>query len=550
MLTEIYCEAFGSQKKIPFFQGLNVIQGYSDESDGNGNSIGKTNMLKIIDFAFGGKYYSDSNDDVIRHIGEHDICFTHMFDGKNYCFIRSTVEPARVICCVDNKYTPKSEWSIKDFCAWLLKRYSLENLQLSFREVVGLYSRIWNKPNKEVNRPLYNHNAQPVTDAIISLVKLFGDYGPIQELYEQDKYLKKRQKVLSNAVSYHLLNVPTEQEYGEIKQQLSEIQKTILTLQANISIASNENVDQLNERESQLYEQRMLLQTQQGRKLRELQRCRKNMMNLAPPSEDVFEPLQEFFPEIDINRIKEIQGFHNQLRSVLLDELKTEEAELQQSLRGIDSALKKNEEHIQELTRLPTQAATAMNQILELAAKQEYLQNQLNLYEDKGKDAEQKVENSKALTQVLGTTTEKIQEQINKTILEYSGKISTSNSKAPTLHLAPKSYQYGVEDNTGTGKAYTDLLLFDLAILSLTQLPILIHDSFLFNNIDDLTKQSFIRLYSRFSNKQIFIALDQFLGKDSEEINNILYNSTRLLLTGHDMLYGKDWRKPKLKTEM
>lgn len=274
------------------------------------------------------------------------------------------------------------------------------------------------------------------------------------------------------------------------------------------------------------------------------------MTNLAPPNEDVFEPLKDFFPEVNIDRIKEIQGFHNQLRSVLLDELKIEETELQQSLREIDAALRKNEEHIQELTGLPTQAETAMNQILELAAKQEYLQNQLNLYEDKGRDAAQKVENSKTLTQILGSTTTTIQEQINDKILEYSSKIATSNSKAPVLQLTPKNYHYGVEDNTGTGKAYTDLLLFDLAILSLTQLPILIHDSFLFNNIDDLTKQSFIRLYSYFPNKQIFVALDQFYGKDSEEINNILYNSTRLVLTGHDMLYGKDWRKPKSKSEI
>lgn len=550
MLIEIYCEAFGTKKKIPFFRGLNIIQGYSDESNGNGNSIGKTNMLKIIDFAFGGRYYSDSNEDVIRHVGAHEICFTHMFNEKSYHFIRSTAEPARVICCSDSAYTPKSEWTIMDFCKWLLKQYGIENLHLSFREVVGLYSRIWNKPNKEVNRPLFNYNAQSVTEAIISLIKLFGGYDPIQELHEQDKYLKKRQTVLSNAVSYHLLSIPTEQEYGKIKQQLSEIQKSIRTLQANISIASNENIDQLNERGSQLYEQRVLLQTQQGRKMRELQRCRKNMMNLAAPDEDIFEPLQEFFPEVNIDRIKEIQGFHNQLRSILLDELKTEEAELQQSLKGIDSALRKNEEHIQNLTGLPTQAANAMDQILELAAKREYLQNQLNLYEDKGKDAAQKLENSKTLTQILGTTTAKIQEQINEKILEYSSKITTSNSKAPMLQLTPKSYQYGVKDNTGTGKAYTDLLLFDLAVLSLTQLPILIHDSFLFNNIDDLTKQSFIRLYSCFPSKQIFIALDQFYGKDSEEINNILYNSTRLVLTGHDMLYGKDWRKPKLETEL
>lgn len=97
MLTEIYCEAFGEQKKVLFSPGLNVIQGYSDEADGNGNSIGKTNMLKIIDFAFGGQYYSDSNDDVIRHVGEHDICFTHMFNGKEYSFIRSTTARNTVI---------------------------------------------------------------------------------------------------------------------------------------------------------------------------------------------------------------------------------------------------------------------------------------------------------------------------------------------------------------------------------------------------------------------------------------------------------------------
>ena len=57
MLVEIRCGAFGEVKQVPFSSGLNVIQGIS------GNSIGKSNMLKIIDYAFGGKYYSDSNED-------------------------------------------------------------------------------------------------------------------------------------------------------------------------------------------------------------------------------------------------------------------------------------------------------------------------------------------------------------------------------------------------------------------------------------------------------------------------------------------------------
>ena len=110
------------------------------------------------------------------------------------------------------------------------------------------------------------------------------------------------------------------------------------------------------------------------------------------------------------------------------------------------------------------------------------------------------------------------------------------------FHLSPSQYKYGVEDNTGTGKAYTDLILFDLAILSLTKLPVLIHDSFLFNNIDDLTKQSFLKIYSQFCEKQIFISLDTFLGNDNEEIEKLLYSTTRLVLSEKATLFGVDWR--------
>lgn len=213
------------------------------------------------------------------------------------------------------------------------------------------------------------------------------------------------------------------------------------------------------------------------------------------------------------------------------------------SLEEIDFELNENNQSIQNVTGLTTHAESAMEQMLELAAKEAQLQGQLALYEDNTTEVAQKAEIGKELAQMLEAATSEIQDLINEKILTYSESISTSNSKAPSLHLTAKNYKYGVEGNTGTGKAYTDLLLFDMAVLSLTRLPILIHDSFLFNNIDDLTKQSFIRLYSHFSDKQIFISLDQFYGKDNEEINQILFNSTRLTLTGHNMLYGRDWRK-------
>ena len=536
MLTEIYCEAFGETKKISFYAGLNVIQGIS------GNSIGKSNALKIIDYAFGGRYYAESNDDVIKYVGEHDICFSHTFGNETFYFKRNAKKLGKVLKCSDAKYTPKSEISEGDFCRWLCEKYELQNLDLTFREMVGLYSRIWNKPNKEVNRPLYNHNAQTVKDAVVSLIKLFDEYGTIKELNEQDEYLRKRGQVLKQAQSYHLLKIPSKKEYAEITSELAKVKEKILQVKANIAVSSFENAGNLDDQKSDLFEQRSELLVQQGRVKRDIQRCEKNIQKLYSYGETTFSQLTEFFPEVNMERIKEVQGFHESIRAILMEELKREAGSLSSRLKELNETISNIQQEIERITGLPTKSTEAMDKLLQLIKEQELLQSQIELYDDKAADAIQKEENKGKLDQLLNEITSRIEEKVNTKIKEYSDCIETSNSKAPILHLSNRQYEYGVEDNTGTGKAYTDLILFDLAVLSLTRLPVLIHDSFLFNNIDDLTKQSFLRLYNQFGDKQIFVSLDTFLGYDKPEINDILYSSTRLVLSENSMLFGKDWR--------
>lgn len=537
MLTEIYCEAFGEVKRIPFSSGLNVIQGI------RGNSIGKSNALKIIDYAFGGKYYANSNEDIIKHVGPHDICFSHTFGGKTFYFKRDAQNPSKVLCCENSEYIPEKEMSIDEFCKWLLNKYELCHSDLTFRQIVGLYTRIWNKPNKEVNRPLYNHNAQSVSNAIISLVKLFDKYEPIRELEEQSEYLKKRQKILSEAINYHLLQIPSKKEYDAISAELAEISNQIVQLKRNVSAVSVENTTGLNEELASLLEWRTNLLNQQGRVIRDIRRTEKNLQQLYPYEESAFSQLQEFFPEVNMQRIKEVQGFHESLRKILMDELRNDQTALRQRLSEINTAITENEHDIERFTDLPTKASEAIDELSKLVKRQESLQKQLELYNDKVADIAQKKNTKEQLEQMLGDITSEIEEKINQKIESLSDMITSSNSKAPILQLSNNQYFYGVQDNTGTGKAYTDLVLFDLAILALTDLPILIHDSFLFNNIDDATKQNFLRLYTQFPNKQIFISLDQFLGGDSKEIDALLFSTTRLVLSENSTLFGKDWRK-------
>ena len=51
------------------------------------------------------------------------------------------------------------------------------------------------------------------------------------------------------------------------------------------------------------------------------------------------------------------------------------------------------------------------------------------------------------------------------------------------------------------------------------------------------------RKNSKFTNKQVFISLDDFLGNGNEVIDKISFRSTRLYLSEKAMLFGKDWRK-------
>lgn len=60
MLVEIYCDKFKTGGKdgkirpaIKFHKGLNAVMGDSNRS----NSIGKSTLLMIIDFVFGGEDY-------------------------------------------------------------------------------------------------------------------------------------------------------------------------------------------------------------------------------------------------------------------------------------------------------------------------------------------------------------------------------------------------------------------------------------------------------------------------------------------------------------
>jgi hypothetical protein len=87
MLIEIRSRMFRAEA-VRFHAGLNVVLGDANAT----NSIGKSTLLMVIDFAFGGKDLLRHNRDVVSELGHHDYFFSFKFDQDVYRFRRGTYE--------------------------------------------------------------------------------------------------------------------------------------------------------------------------------------------------------------------------------------------------------------------------------------------------------------------------------------------------------------------------------------------------------------------------------------------------------------------------
>ena len=133
-----------------------------------------------------------------------------------------------------------------------------------------------------------------------------------------------------------------------------------------------------------------------------------------------------------------------------------------------------------------------------------------------------------------------INKAINSKLKEINGLIHEGKRDAPELNLTYSKYDYKFFDNTGTGKAYANLIIFDLAIFTLTKMPLIMHDSFLFKNLPIKKGEKIIKFYYSLS-KQVFIAID-IIDMYNKETQKILEEKKVILLSNEKLLATLDWR--------
>ena len=128
---------------------------------------------------------------------------------------------------------------------------------------------------------------------------------------------------------------------------------------------------------------------------------------------------------------------------------------------------------------------------------------------------------------------------------ELNDTLYTERRQAPHLEFNEyNSYTFETPDDKGTGTNYKGMVIYDLAVLFLTDLPAIAHDSLILKNIGDGPVDGIMRIYAQ-SQKQIFIAFDK-QSAYKPATRQILEANTVLHLSKDGCeLYGESWNIEK-----
>lgn len=534
MLVRIKSAIF-NEECIYFHEGLNVVLGDNIGS----NSIGKSTLLMILDFIFGGNTYISHNSDMIANLGHHDFGYTFIFNKSEYHFVRGTENP-KIVYKSNEKYEKLHSIDVYDYTKDLKRLYELNADKLSFRSVVSNYSRVWGKENNDVKKPLHSYHKQTFSQAITTLIKLFNKYNAIEL---QDKELKEKEdkkQVLNKAGRYKLIPKINKKDYEKNIKEIQSLDKEIKRLGKNAynpsgdiqELVSDEMIE-LRERKKQLIEEREYYVSRLNRTTRTIKKS----------ADAAFENLLDFFPNVNLEKLQNIETFHKGISSILRDELKTAQQELSLRIDELEKEINvvtKKQDHLlspdEEYTVFIDTLIEYSSKIKNLKLENEYYKKLLIAREEaKSKQTE--------LDEVKEIIVKELNNTLNAKLKEINDFIHEDKRTAPEIILAYSKYDYKVFDNTGTGKAYTNLIIFDLAILSLTEIPFIMHDSFLFKNIEKEAVEQLIEHYNSMS-KQVFIAIDM-IDMFNQETQDILHDKKVIQLSTDKLLTKKDWRDRK-----
>jgi hypothetical protein len=508
-LIEICCDKFkkGSQK-ICFHKGLNVIKG---EMDGK-NSVGKSSFLLIIDFCFGGDAYA-KNEDIKLNIKDHHINFCFSLNENKYYFQRYTGNP-KVVYKANENYQPQynSKITIDEFRKFLQEKYKIKNAGMD-----------------EISDALFRIDSKKNIDKKVSLELLLKLY----DLYIEPPIIDESGCVIS------------KNEYETNKANIEKLLKELLDeISMNKQFIGNTQIiarmEELKATQENLIKERHIW----GIKYHII---KNQNAHYTPPKKDEFTELQKYFPNGDIKHFTEIESFHKAISQTLNSELQAAMDNIKKQLNYYDSQIVNVENQITDLLTSQKVPESILGKYNITKQNYEKIRDENTQYEIEN----DKIKKQKdAYEEKLLIKVSELKELIDKEIERLQPIIDPPNESPKFNANKITNYEYKTPNSDGRGTNYKNQILLDLILLLNTNLPALIQDTTVFDNIEYARIEKIIKEYSN-NNKQIFIAIDKMIGYPKETQDIINCNTVLLLSFGRNSLYGQAFEeKPKVIEQM
>lgn len=250
-----------------------------------------------------------------------------------------------------------------------------------------------------------------------------------------------------------------------------------------------------------------------------------------------FTELTEFFPSVNLRSLEEIDQFHVQIRQILKENMEEELADLQPMLDNCEREIARVRQKINDSGLTEEISERVTSQCVSVSRRIEDLETENKKLTQAKQAQEARIQAGRELKKLLSElekTIDEIVEAVNDRLTEMNGMVTGHSETAPKLSIdRQKNISFGTYDNTSEETAYKSLILLDLALLFLTDLPVLIHDGNLLNRISDAHFNNLLELY-RQTGKQVFIVVDRTETED-------LKKSTVLRLSRDQKLFGISW---------
>lgn len=538
MLCEIFCEQF-HQKSITFHDGLNVVLGTSKAD----NSIGKSTLMLIVDFAFGGNTYTEATD-ILENVGEHSIGFKFCFNGKEYFYSRSISDRHTVWEC-DSSYNPIKQITTTDYCNILAQHYGVDMYKLTFRDVVGRYIRVYGKGNYDEKHPLHATPKESGEKAATALLKLFDGYKIIDGLDARAKESANNLNTYSEAQRRNLIAKITKTQYNrnekeisqkaeEIEQLSTQLDKGLLDLDAVASekaIEIKRKLSHAKRMRSKLFSRISILDENSSYKFSD--------------TTETFSELARFFPNTDLQHIDEVERFHDKIASVFKNELQNEKKNIDKQLVEIHAIISDFEKQLEDLVGNPNLSKIILKKHADTVREIERMERENEVYQKTQELKRIKAEDEESLKRAKSEQFGEIEKSINAEMDRINHLLYEEQYNSPIIHFTESNYYFHTPDDTGTGIAYKGLVVFDLAMMHLTRLPILVHDSLILKQISDEAIETILQQYSA-CGKQVIIALDKQDSYSERAFSDLESHTVIKLAPGGEELFGRSWsRKSK-----